>query len=274
MQHLSGNPSVKSKKPSIPFLINTQALNTKQLLTPASPSVNPIQRLSNLSSLMVHVIWQDYTLDSLLSQWNDLKFFSFKTHNEKLLGTTRLSPSVVVCALKYLERIKSQLSLVDQDTQLQDQLITWAACLLLAHKYLDDKHFSNKTFALVNHITTETLNNAEMKCLSLLNFSLAILEDEFNHWRKTIQSDVTKAISAINSRKIKRPVSRFSPYTAQLSPSIINTLSNQPTWGPLTPVSGQVRFNSLKINEVGVGRGSSVGFFLDSLNNDQKKRSV
>lgn len=165
--------------------------------SPNSPSMNPLQRLSNLASLMVYVIWFDIPLCSLLQEWNmpGNRYFKFRSRCETMLSATRLSPSVVVVGLKYMERVKQHMAEEkrkypwrNEESPFKSEGIIWAACLLLSHKYLDDKHYSNPVFAGVNKITITELNVAERECLRLLDFKLAILENEYADFRKSLQS--------------------------------------------------------------------------------------
>ncbi|KAJ3227219.1 hypothetical protein HK099_002912 [Clydaea vesicula] len=274
-------------------------INSNQYKLPMSPlsatsaTMNPLQRLSNLASLMVYVIWFDIPLNKLLADWN---IPGNRMKCEKVLSSTRLSPSVVVVGLKYLQRVKIE-SKLQSSSAIQNHVLkistltngdgsnisnntddfnstpkneafpnensVWAACLLLAHKYLDDKHFSNPTFAQVNLITSKELNISEMECLKLLNFRLCILEEEYTLWRKNLQDIVTDSIKSINQNKVNHshgiynkeqlqqlpslrgksltskdllfsPMRSRSPYPIPVSPGILNTPSN--LWSPASPL--------------------------------------
>ncbi|KAL3901535.1 MAG: hypothetical protein SGCHY_000519 [Lobulomycetales sp.] len=214
---------------------------------PMSPTpMNPLQRLSNLASLMVYVIWFDVPLVSLLAEWNlpGNRYFKFRSLCERVLAATRLSPSVVVVGLKYLERVKSLLvrsrkageypSSNGRDV-FPHEGVVWATCLLLSHKYLDDKHYSNPVFAGVNNITATQLNDAEREALRLMNFQLAILEEEYIDWRKSLQGIVTESI-----RSIASPASASSPESSggPATPGLLHPKANKrasPYQAPVSP---------------------------------------
>ncbi|KAJ3396281.1 hypothetical protein HDU92_003538 [Lobulomyces angularis] len=286
----------------------------------SSVVMNPLQRLSNLASLMVYVIWFDIPLNKLLAEWNvpGNRYYKFRMKCEKVLSCTRLSPSVVVVGLKYLQRVKVEktkfnskkfvdrkniqhnnhqnFSVVNNNnenintnmneddsnyfnTAFPNESTIWAACLLLAHKYLDDKHFSNPTFAQVNLITAKELNLSEMECLKLLNFRLCVLEEEYTLWRKNLQEIVTDSIKSINQSKAislsnlnsnKEPIPQLpiirgvgltnkeilfppnrsrSPYQIPVSPGILNTPSNS-LWSPASSLvtGGPLRLGQRHLN--------------------------
>jgi hypothetical protein len=259
--------TIPSRKPSLSIVTKVQITVNKSdekaqtaplpqsPSIPTSPSMNPLQRLANLASLFVFVIWRDIPL----LDWNKSgnRYYEFRSNCERMLAATRLSPSVVVVGLKYMERVKALISIernkgAYDETIFADEGVIWAACLLLSHKYLDDKHYSNPVFAGVNKISTSNLNIAERECLRLLDFKLAILETEYSDFRKTLQGIVTDSIKSIGSPSTPTPSSpiatiittrspgnaaflypkskRISPYQAPISPGILEP--EQQLWSP------------------------------------------
>lgn len=235
---------------------------------PTSPSVmNPLQRLSNLASLMVYTLWFDIPLVTLLADWNlpGNRYFKFKSQCEKVLASTRLSPSVVVVGLKYLQRVKKEITRYtafltyrlkqmgqyaasNEMTPFPTESIIWASCLLLSHKYLDDKHYSNPIFAGVNSITSQELKKAEMECLRLLDFNLAILEEEYVEWRKYLQSIVTDSIKSIAKPSSSAGKSLLHPKKPYQKPPVSPGILQAPAtlWAPDSPL---VLGGALRIRE-------------------------
>jgi hypothetical protein len=273
--------SIPTRKPSLSIVtkveitvssskehVSQEKARTAPLPSPTSmnsPSMNPLQRLSNLASLMVYVIWFDIPLTQLLVDWNlpGNRYFKFRANCERMLAATRLSPSVVVVGLKYMERVKNliaaerasgQYPMSNEDTPFANESVIWASCLLLSHKYLDDKHYSNPVFAGVNTITTPELNTAERECLRLLDFKLAILENEYSDFRKSLQGIVTESIKSIGTASPSSPITtitsrgptnaallhpkskRTSPYQTLPSPGILEP--EQHLWSPDSAVNG------------------------------------
>jgi hypothetical protein len=78
----------------------------------------------------------------------------------------------------------------------------WATSLFLAHKFLDDKHFANATYASVNQMCLKELNRLERECLRLLDFTLMVKEEEFLTFKKELQEIVLLTIEGLSAPMI------------------------------------------------------------------------
>ena len=105
---------------------------------------------------------------------------------ERILKYTRCSPCNLIVGLVYLQRFKD----LDADGKrtrltsynIQRLLLT---ALMLASKFLDEPHASNKQWALVGDLSVQEINNLEMEMLWLLKFSLNISREEYDEcWRQ------------------------------------------------------------------------------------------
>lgn len=77
-------------------------------------------------------------------------------------------------------------------------------------------------FAGVNSITAKQLNTCERECLGLLDYRLAILEEEYVDWRKNLQTIVTDSIKTLSSAQIPANTTPVTPTTARSVHSLLH----------------------------------------------------
>ncbi|KAJ3088866.1 hypothetical protein HK102_007737 [Quaeritorhiza haematococci] len=233
--------------------------------------MNPTQRLANLASMMMFVLWFDVPLLSLLeSNVPNSRYAAFRVMCERVLGATKLTPAVVILALKYVQEVRLAVqsfreevvvqptspsipyasppssaltpppSETHQQSILSSESQVWAACLLLAHKFVDDKHFANATFASVHGLTASQLNRAERECLRLLDFRLMTTEDEYNTWRQELQSIINQCIVKATSARPQQQPERVLRSPSNANFAVQKTATTCP-YSPVhcqTPLSG------------------------------------
>jgi hypothetical protein len=91
--------------------------------------------------------------------------------------------------LIYLQRLKD----LDTDGKctrltsynIQRLLLT---ALMLASKFLDEPHASNKQWALVGDLSVQEMNSLELEMLWLLKFSLNISRDEYDECLRGLET--------------------------------------------------------------------------------------
>ncbi|CAG8537816.1 11134_t:CDS:2 [Funneliformis mosseae] len=105
----------------------------------------------------------------------------FKEFGYKLIKTTDCLGPVVIIMLKYVQRILS--SGKDFDIYPYDpEFVLLVVGLILAHKWLEDSTYSNKSWSEMSGIPLELLGNMERDFLSILDNSIYISEQEYNNW--------------------------------------------------------------------------------------------
>lgn len=89
------------------------------------------------------------------------------------------SNSCFVFALIYLDRIIESRNVTVTSLNIHRLLIT---CILLATKFLDDMFYDNAFYAKLGGITCVELNSLEIEMLKLINFSLNVDTNVYNHY--------------------------------------------------------------------------------------------
>ena len=108
---------------------------------------------------------------------------------QRILKYTRCSPCNLIVGLIYLQRLKD----LDTDGKctrltsynIQRLLLT---ALMLASKFLDEPHASNKQWALVGDLSVQEMNSLELEMLWLLKFSLNISRDEYDECLRSLET--------------------------------------------------------------------------------------
>ena len=108
---------------------------------------------------------------------------------ERILKYTRCSPCNLIVGLVYLQRLKD----LDADGKrtrltsynIQRLLLT---ALMLASKFLDEPHASNRQWALVGDLPVQEMNSMELEMLWLLKFSLNISRDEYDESLRQLET--------------------------------------------------------------------------------------
>ncbi|KAJ3157595.1 hypothetical protein HDU86_003247 [Geranomyces michiganensis] len=115
---------------------------------------------------------------------------------EHVLSATKVSSSVIVLALKYLQRICARKDAIRPTSPLVTAKANYKMALLvsfvLANKFADDERFTNAAWASVADYSVETLNRAELDALDAIEFKLTVGETEYTKWLETVDSFATK----------------------------------------------------------------------------------
>ncbi|ORX95528.1 hypothetical protein K493DRAFT_187653, partial [Basidiobolus meristosporus CBS 931.73] len=107
---------------------------------------------------------------------------TFKNYCRSMLLTTKVSSSVVILALKYIQRLKFL------NAQLQGQpgseIRIFTVALVLANKYLDDKVLNKRMWSRVSGIAIKELNRMELEFLASIQYRLMVTKDDYFNWLK------------------------------------------------------------------------------------------
>ncbi|GBC01190.1 hypothetical protein RclHR1_00410017 [Rhizophagus clarus] len=118
------------------------------------------------------------------SNTND-NFKEFKEFGYKLIKSTDCLGPVIVIMLKYVQRIV--LSGKDFDIYpYEPEFVLLVVGLILAHKWLEDSTYSNKSWAEMSGIPLELLGNMERDFLYILDNSIYVSEEEYNRWLESL----------------------------------------------------------------------------------------
>lgn len=102
-----------------------------------------------------------------------------------ILKKTGLSSIVLLLALKYIHRLRLAYPGVAPTTGAEYRLFSVA--MILANKYLEDRTFTNKTWASLTAMPITEVNIMEREFLTILDFDLCINEIEFSNWISAIE---------------------------------------------------------------------------------------
>ncbi|KAI9102580.1 hypothetical protein DFS34DRAFT_399293 [Phlyctochytrium arcticum] len=171
-----------------------------------------------LTSFVVLLLWNRIPLDKLLRLWspsdnisspksNPLAFLHgpFRKYVELLLVTTKVSSSVVVLALKYLQRIAQNRHLLPPSSPLLTSAAPHMALLVslvLANKFADDERFTNAAWAQVANTPLSTLNQAERDALLAMDVRLQVHEGEYTAWVAKLEKFAADAASALERQEL------------------------------------------------------------------------
>ncbi|TPX63120.1 hypothetical protein SpCBS45565_g06866 [Spizellomyces sp. 'palustris'] len=163
-----------------------------------------------LTSFVVLLLWNRIPLDVLLHIWSTPDIgghVKLRNFVQGLLSATKVSSSVVVLALKYLQRIARSRHSLDKDSHLLGEnsaQIALLVSLVLANKFADDERFTNSAWATVANVPIETLNKAELEALFAINFHLQVNEVEYTAWITRLSHFASEAASAYERQEYKK----------------------------------------------------------------------
>jgi hypothetical protein len=109
---------------------------------------------------------------------------------KRILKYTRCSPCNIIVGLVYLQRVKE----LDVNGKCWTRLTSYniqrllLTALLLASKFLDEPHASNRQWALVGDLSVQEMNSMELEMLWLLKFSLNISRDEYDESLRQLET--------------------------------------------------------------------------------------
>ncbi|KAK9719515.1 hypothetical protein K7432_004759 [Basidiobolus ranarum] len=113
----------------------------------------------------------------------------FRKHCQNMLLTTKVSSSVIILALKYIQRLKYL------NGQLRGQpgseIGIFTVALILANKYLDDKVLNKRMWSRVSGIPINELNRMELGFLAAVEYRLVVIKDDYFNWLKFLEHFIT-----------------------------------------------------------------------------------
>ena len=165
------------------------------------PSTSLHQRLANLSAMLLHVIWTDAPIVSLLTQQ---RYLLLRQHCLSILKRTNFAPSVVILGLLFIHRLKMAIlrhgwSCPDS---FKNALVLWTSTLYLAHKFLDDKTYNTESWSKITHLPRAQIVLAEHHVLERLDFNLFVPQDVFISWKLKVQNLIQTGMANIKSQRV------------------------------------------------------------------------
>ncbi|KAI9240979.1 MAG: cyclin-domain-containing protein [Podila humilis] len=161
-----------------------------------NPQTTTIQ-LAEFSSVMVYTLWHTRpNINGASSNAYNMVPHrisvppsagpAFKKFCLKVLSATQLSSSVILLALKYIQKLLKNNPSIHGQQGSEFRLFT--VSLMLANKFLDDNTFTNKTWSEVTGINVKEINVMEMEFLNQVQFSLFVSEAEYLDWLHSLET--------------------------------------------------------------------------------------
>lgn len=161
-----------------------------------SPQTNTLQ-LAEFASVMVYTLWHTrpningassnaYNVVPHRMTVPSSAGPAFKKFCLKVLTATQLSSSVILLALKYIQKLLKNNPSIHGQQGSEFRLFT--VSLMLANKFLDDNTFTNKTWSEVTGINVKEINVMEMEFLNQVQFSLFVSEAEYLDWLHSLET--------------------------------------------------------------------------------------
>ncbi|KAJ3155096.1 hypothetical protein HDU89_007286 [Geranomyces variabilis] len=177
----------------IPLPPNTASNAASYLPSPASTASSSLSSLASQPSCPP--LSTTTTTTTSTAALADIVLES-RLYVEHVLSTTKVSSSVIVLALKYLQRICTRKDAIRAASPLvttkTNYKLAFLVSLVLANKFADDERFTNAAWASVADYSVETLNRAEFDALDAIEFKLTVGETEYTKWLETVDSFATK----------------------------------------------------------------------------------
>ena len=110
---------------------------------------------------------------------------------ERIMRYTMCSPSCLIVAIVYLQRLKDiaqqrgEGPLLLTSFNLQRMFLT---ALMIAHKFLDEPFCSNKMWGLVGEVPLQELNSLELAMLSSLGWRVNVSRSEYDACRCALEA--------------------------------------------------------------------------------------
>ncbi|KAK9719443.1 hypothetical protein K7432_004779 [Basidiobolus ranarum] len=130
-----------------------------------------VPKLATLTTDMVAHMWYRRAEET------DLRAH-FQDFIEQILLNSGASPSVLLLALKYIQRVTKAAQL--PITGFEHHMVVVA--IMLAHKVLEDDSFTNISWSQISGINVQELTNFEHSFLIAVSFDLFVSEIEYTQW--------------------------------------------------------------------------------------------
>ncbi len=120
---------------------------------------------------------------------------SILAYLERIRKYANCSDCCFIVALIYIDRIIEKRNVILTQLNIHRLLLT---CVLLAAKFFDDLFYNNAFYAKLGGITTNELNSLEIELLKLINFSLSVNRDSYDHYCYELQ----RFANTLNANKL------------------------------------------------------------------------
>ncbi|ORX93185.1 hypothetical protein K493DRAFT_302817 [Basidiobolus meristosporus CBS 931.73] len=144
--------------------------------------MTPIELFSNSQGDFVPKI-ANFAMDMVAHMWQrsfacSQPDFRLRASIERILHTSGVSPSVLLLALKYIQRVTKnpQIRISGYERQL------FVVAVILAHKVLEDDTYTNSSWSHISGISVSELTSFEQSFLFAIGFDLFVSEIEFTQW--------------------------------------------------------------------------------------------
>ncbi|KAH8924247.1 hypothetical protein BT69DRAFT_1296528 [Atractiella rhizophila] len=162
--------------------------------------------------------------DFVYSPTTDVKFKAFA---KKILTQTLLTPTVLLLALSYVERVTTS---QNYPKELESPYRLLVVALMTANKILDDNSYRSETFAMISTFTLSKLDSWEASFLKVLDFKLNLDRSEWACWvnqvidkkRQSCEKDtrgdelLAEALEAAEKDASTKKAKKEHPFVGQL----------------------------------------------------------
>lgn len=143
----------------------------------------------------IYSLWHDLPFE-YLSTYPTPDLLAFADFVKDLLQITKLSFSVIILSLKYVQRMKIKCESLKGRPGSEYRL--FVCTLNLAMKYLVDNTYSNKTWHKLSRIPLTEINMAEIEFITQLGYDLAVEEEEYFSWLWKVDDSFSKFRSILD----------------------------------------------------------------------------
>ncbi|SCU84804.1 LAMI_0C08944g1_1 [Lachancea mirantina] len=172
------------------FHLHTPSTPQSDALGVSRPKRSPVYSPSVEQQKLVSVIAT--LLSALTSNFSNHKINNSKQHVAAFLTTvlkrSRCSKAVTILATFYFHKLYSSKlhSVVDLPEFSRCSRRIFLSCLILAHKYLNDRSFSMETWHCVSGLPSRDISSMERWCLNKLEYELFVTGEALLEWQNTV----------------------------------------------------------------------------------------
>ncbi|KAJ1551370.1 hypothetical protein HK096_000552 [Nowakowskiella sp. JEL0078] len=197
---VSGNLSVLNKVPqaSAADFDPLEKVNQDALLITILNHQTVSPELAHFVACLIYAIWHKAPfVGAVAAPTENVK--AFARFCEEILKTTALSFSVLLLALKFIQRLKTCNPLLKGSEGSECRILVCA--LMLSMKVLMDNTYTNRTWNKVSKIPIEELNVMEVEFLVQLHFDLYVSEKDYYIWLQEVDLAVREFKSISVSKR-------------------------------------------------------------------------
>jgi hypothetical protein len=192
--HLVSNNNVLTMQQSIP----KTGLILPSMISSNDENIEIITILAKVLERLIEVNsnnfnnQQDFIAKFQCSYAPDVSILAYL---ERIRKYANCSDCCFIVALIYIDRIIEKRNVILTQLNIHRLLLT---CVLLAAKFFDDLFYNNAFYAKLGGITTNELNSLEIEMLKLINFSLSVNRDSYDHYCYELQ----RFANTLNANKL------------------------------------------------------------------------